>query len=389
MSKAARLGYPLDVLRPNRSVLVLLSILTVIMVGWVLHVAASILQPLVIALLLASMLQPVVVRLARWKIPPALTVVALVASLFVGLAQAGILLQANIVQFLGDTDETTYQERIDPVLDKQEELSGEFDWPSLVDDLGRRMDDSSMPEPVRNLLLDSLRDLDLSGVARGIFDGGLGFTRALVLVMIYMIFIFAEQKIFRRKILSIAGDRQEEAARVLDTIGRGIQKYLSVKTAVSLMTGSLCYFVLVMLQIPYALLFGLLTFLLNYIPTFGSIIAAIFPTITALALEESWNKAFLVLAAYLSINLTLGSILEPKVLGRELNLSPLVIIVSVVVWAGIWGVVGAFLAVPLTSAIQIVLLSSERTRPVALLLGSGPPPEKKKQAAEAAAANKN
>ncbi|MGB0952865.1 MAG: AI-2E family transporter [Planctomycetota bacterium] len=374
-------------MRPNRSVLILLSILTIIMVGWVLHVAASILQPLVIALLLASMLQPVVVRLARWKIPPALTVVALVASLFVGLAQAGILLQANIVQFLGDTEETTYQESIDPVTENQEELSGDFDWPSLVDDLGTRMEGSSMPEPVQNLLLESLRDLDLSGVARGIFDGGLGFTRALVLVMIYMIFIFAEQKIFRRKILSIAGDRQDEAARVLDTIGRGIQKYLSVKTAVSLMTGSLCYFMLVMLQIPYALLFGLLTFLLNYIPTFGSIIAAIFPTITALALEESWNKAFIVLAAYLSINLTLGSFLEPKVLGRELNLSPLVIIVSVVVWAGIWGVVGAFLAVPLTSAIQIVLLSSERTRPVALLLGSGPPPEKKKAAVAAEAAS--
>lgn len=367
--------------------LILLSILTIIMVGWVLHVAASILQPLVIALLLASMLQPVVVRLARWKIPPALTVIALVASLFIGLAQAGILLQANIVQFLGDAEQTTtYQESIDPVTENQEELSGEFDWPSLVDDLGTRMQGSSMPEPVQNLLLESLRDLDLSGVARGIFDGGLGFTRALVLVMIYMIFIFAEQKIFRRKILSIAGERQDEAARVLDTIGRGIQKYLSVKTAVSLMTGSLCYFMLVMLQIPYALLFGLLTFLLNYIPTFGSIIAAIFPTITALALEESWNKAFIVLAAYLSINLTLGSFLEPKVLGRELNLSPLVIIVSVVVWAGIWGVVGAFLAVPLTSAIQIVLLSSERTRPVAVLLGSGPPSEKKKAAAAAAAA---
>ncbi len=360
-------------LRPNRSVLILLSILTTIVVGWVLHVGASILQPLVIALLLASMLQPVVVRLARWKIPPALTVVALVATLFIGLAQAGLLLQANIVRFLGDKTQTTYQQRVDPVLDKQEGLSEEYDWPSLVDDLGVRMEHSSMPDPVRKLLLQSLRDLDLAGVARGIFDGGLGFTRALVLVMIYMIFIFAEQKIFRRKILAIAGDRQEEAARVLDTIGRGIQKYLSVKTAVSLMTGSLCYFVLVMLQIPYALLFGLLTFLLNYIPTFGSIIAAIFPTIMALAVETSWNKALFVLAAYLGINLALGSYLEPKVLGRELNLSPLVIIVSVVVWAGIWGVVGAFLAVPLTSAIQIVLLSSERTRPVALLLGSGPP----------------
>lgn len=348
------------------------------MVGWVLHVGASILQPLVIALLLASMLQPVVVRLARWKIPPALTVIALVATLFSGLIQAGSLLQANIVQFLGDTTQTTFQDGIDPVNRNQEELSQDFDWPSVVEGLGVRMENSSMPEAMRRLLVESLHELDLAGVARGIFDGGLGFTRALILVMIYMIFIFAEQKIFRRKILAIAGDGQEDAARVLDSIGRGIQKYLSVKTAVSLITGSACYFLLVMLQIPYALLFGLLTFLLNFIPTFGSIIAAIFPTITALAVESSWNKALFVLVAYLGVNLTLGSYLEPKVLGRELNLSPLVIIVSVVVWAGIWGVVGAFLAVPLTSAIQIILLSNERTKPVAILLGSGPPPDKKK-----------
>ena len=351
------------------------------MVGWVLHVASSILQPLVIALLLASMLQPVVVRLARWKIPPALTVIALVATLFVGLVQAGSLLQANIVQFLGDTSQTTYhQEGIDPVNQNQEELSQDFDWPSVVEGLGVRMENSSMPLAMRRLLVESLHEMDLAGVARGIFDGGLGFTRALILVMIYMIFIFAEQKIFRRKILAIAGERQDDAARVLDSIGRGIQKYLSVKTAVSLMTGSMCYFMLVMLQIPYALLFGLLTFLLNFIPTFGSIIAAIFPTITALAVESSWNKALFVLVAYLGVNLTLGSYLEPKVLGRELNLSPLVIIVSVVVWAGIWGVVGAFLAVPLTSAIQIILLSNERTKPVAVLLGSGPPPDKPKEA---------
>jgi predicted PurR-regulated permease PerM len=148
----------------------------------------------------------------------------------------------------------------------------------------------------------------------------------------------------------------------------------------------LCYFVLVVLEVPYALLFGLLTFMLNYIPTFGSIIAAIFPTVTMLAYEGSWEKALIVLAAYLAVNLTLGSFLEPRILGRELNLSPLVIIVSVVVWAGIWGVVGAFLAVPLTSAIQIVLLSSERTRPVAVMLSIGPPPERKEPEDEPARA---
>lgn len=364
-------------LRPNRSVLVLLSILTTILVGWVLHVGAGILQPLVIALLLASMLQPVVVRLGRWHIPPALTVVALVAILFMGLVQTGLVLQANIAQFLGESAPNSV-DLIDPVLDTQEELSSGFDWPQLVENLEGRLHDSAMPKAVQELFIDSLRELDLAGVARGLIDGGLGFTRSLILIMIYMIFIFAEQKVFRRKILALAEDRQEEAKEALDNIGRGIQRYLGVKTAVSLMTGSLCYFVLVMLQIPYALLFGILTFFLNYIPTFGSIIAAIFPTVTALAVEASWNKAVMVLFSYLAINITLGSVLEPKILGRELNLSPLVIIISVVVWAGIWGVVGAFLAVPVTSAIQIVLLSSPRTRPVALLLSIGPPPDKKK-----------
>lgn len=366
---------------PNRSVLILLSILTTIMVGWVLHVGASILQPLVIAFLLASMLQPVVVRLSRWHIPPAITVIALVVTLFVGLAQAGILLENNISQFLGQAREDGAQVEAPveaPVQDAAEQRPEDsFNWPLVVAGLEKRMEASSMPNAARNLITSSLHNLDLEGLARGILGGGLGFSRALILVMIYMIFIFAEQKVFRRKILSIAGPKHEEARRVLDNIGRGIQKYLGVKTAVSLITGSLCYLVLIMLGVPYALLFGLLTFMLNYIPTFGSIIAAIFPTVTMLAFEGSWEKALIVLAAYLAVNLSLGSFLEPRILGRELNLSPLVIIVSVVVWAGIWGVVGAFLAVPLTSAIQIMLLSSERTRPVAVLLSIGPPPERK------------
>ncbi|MHC4838629.1 MAG: AI-2E family transporter [Planctomycetota bacterium] len=360
--------------RPNRSVVVLLSILTVILVGWVLHVGAAIIQPLVIALLLTVMLQPLVARMARLHIPPWLTVLALVAGLFIGLVQVGLVLQANVAQFLGETVAAD-PELIDPVLETQEELSSGFDWPKLVDGLEVRLQDSAMPQEVQDLFVESMRELDLAGVVRGVIDGGLGFTSSLMLIMIYMMFIFAESTIFKRKILSLSEDR-EETQNILENIGKGIQRYLGVKTAVSLMTGSLCYFVLVMLQIPYALLFGLLTFLLNYIPTFGSIIAAIFPTVTALAVEASWSKAVMVIFCYLSVNITLGSVLEPRILGRELNLSPLVIIISVVVWAGLWGVVGAFLAVPITSAIQIVMLNSPRLRPVAILLSIGPPKER-------------
>ena len=333
----------------NRTFVALLAIITTILVGWVLHVGASILQPLVIAFLLASMLQPVIVRLARLKIPPTIAVVFLVAMIGLGLAQGGLMLQSSIEDFFTNSGAET-----------------------LVDGVHDQLVKSSIPERVQNLIVDSLKKSDLQGVASGLIGGGVGFAKGLMLIMIYMSFIFAEQKIFRRKILSIAGEREAEASQMLEKMARGIQRYLSVKTAVSLLTGSLCYVVLISLDVPYALLFSLLTFLLNFIPTFGSIIAGFFPTITALGSGAPWSTALIVMGAYLVINLTLGSYIEPKILGRELNLSPLVVVVSVVVWAGIWGVVGAFLAVPLTSAIQIMLLSSDRTRPVAILLSIGP-----------------
>lgn len=359
----------------NRALTILLGVLTTIMVGWALHASASILQPLVIALLLASMLQPVVRQLARWKIPPILTVMLIVGLLFFGLARVGLLVQANLVAFVGAEATGPTPEKLDPFSENQPELSRGFDWERVQRKIGERMHRSDTPKPLTEYVLSSLRELDLKGLATGLIGSGFGFTQSLLLVLIYMVFIFAEQAVFRRKILSIAGDRQDDAAQVLDTIARGIQRYLGVKTIVSLATGSVCYAILVALEIPYALLFGFLTFLLNYIPTFGSIIAGTLPTITALAVESSWSKAVIVMVTYLAVNLTLGSFLEPKILGRELNLSPLVIIISVVVWAGLWGVVGTFLAVPLTATLQIVLASQENTRPIAVMLSSGPPRE--------------
>ncbi len=484
----------------SRAVVFMLGTLTTILVGWVLHVGAGILQPLVIALLLASMLQPVVRSLARWKIPPAFTVIFLTTLLFGGMFQLGILLQSGITSFLGDpkapritvpvggsngrtqsvppavvvvqparpqlelpgggelnqsgdseTDpngvdsesqsaqkaegaqtesgsdqlagmdsaedseaseqpaldsedgETLTGEELanatgteqgdseaedssasesdegvlDRVLGEQEQLGRDVGgWDGVVERINERMRSStSLPTEVVEYVTETLRETQLKDFAAGVIGSGFDFTKGGLLVFIYMLFIFAEQAVFRRKILAIAGSKQADTARVLDTIARGIQRYLGVKTVTSIATGALCYAVLVSLQIPYALLFGFLTFLLNYIPTFGSIMAGSLPTITALAVDPHWGKAAIVVVTYLAVNLTLGSFIEPKILGRELNLSPLVIIVSVVVWAGLWGVVGTFLAVPLTAAIQIILASQENTRPIAVMLSSGPPKE--------------
>ncbi len=384
----------------NRALTLLLGIIATILVGWVVHTGGAILKPLVIALLLASMLQPIVIGLARRGIPPPLTIILIVWLLFLGIVQVGLLFNRNVQLFLDSGQpvenaaviEQTPENSLDPVAGRldsegtsQDDITRELgDWENIVDKIEARLTKSEMAEGVVRYAAQALHELPVDRLAGDLAIGGFGFVANVVLVLIYMVFIFAEQAVFRRKILSIAGDRRDDAERVLNTIGRGIQRYLGVKTVVSLLTGALCYLMMVAIEIPYALFFAFLTFMFNYIPTFGSIIAGLLPTMAALAVEASWSKAAIVMSTYLAVNLTLGSFIEPRILGRELNLSPLVVVVSVVVWAGLWGVVGGFLAVPLTASLQICLASQDSTRPLAVMLGGGPPREKKRTKEEPA-----
>ena len=343
----------------QRSIVYLLGLIATILVGWVLHVGAPILLPLVIAFLLAGMIAPIVRRMARYRVPPLVTVAAVLGLLFVGTAELGFMVRDNLAQFVGLEA---------PAVG---EAGQKLDWAGIIDSLKRTFSESNMPEPLSRLLVDSLRQVDAEAMAQAGVAVGIGFTRDLVVVLIYMVFIFAEARLFQRKILLMAGERRAEARKVLEHV----ERYLLVKTLISFLTGFLCYLLLITLKVPYAPLLGLVTFLLNFIPTFGSIIAGLLAILVALASGDTWNAAAWTAAGYLTVNMVLGNYLDPKILGKELNLSPLVIVVSVVVWAGIWGVAGAFLAVPITSALQIILLSDDRTRPIAILLSGSPPKE--------------
>lgn len=373
----------------NRAFILLVGIIATILVGWVLHVGAAILQPLVIALLLASLLSPLVTGLARLKIPPALTVIAIAASLLYGAVRVGFLIQANIQAFLRSNPSRTMpgppipgaQAPPDEAVFAADAPERGIDLSFILENIEERLRESErLPEPVVTGIIDWIGRIDVGELARNVAEDSLGFVRSLFLVILYMVFIFAEQAVFKSKILSVAGERKQDAAKVLDTLSRGIQRYLGVKTIASIATGAICYLALVLLEVPYAMLFGILTVLLNYIPTFGSIIAAFPPMATAFAVEDGGLTLLAVVGLiYISVNTLIGSYLEPKVLGRELNLSPLVIIVAVVIWGGLWGVVGAFLAVPIMATVQIVLYSMYTTRPLAVLLSSGPPRDERKR----------
>ncbi len=332
----------------TRALTTLVGVVATILVGWVLTEAAHILQPLVIAILLCSILQPVVRALEKVRIPWWVTVVALVALLVTGLVQGGMILYDEVDSFLKD----------------QDGLVG------LKASLEERATNARIP----NTVIDAVKGIDLRTQILEVAGSVNAFIRGVFLVVIYMLFIFGEQAIFRRKIVAVAEARFDNASELLSTMGQGIQRYLGIKMVTSLATGVLLYTLMQWLGLPYALLFGFITFLLNFIPTFGSIAASVPPIAVALGtFDETLTPAISIAIGYLVVNICVGSLIEPRLLGRELNLSPLVVLLSVVVWAGMWGVPGMFLSVPLTATAQIVLSKLDSTRPLALLLSNGPP----------------
>ncbi|GJM20930.1 MAG: AI-2E family transporter [Planctomycetota bacterium] len=331
----------------------LTGIVATVLVGWVLIQGAHILQPLVIAMLLCSVLTPVVRILARFGIPSWATVVLLLLALVAGVERSATPLFVEVRAFWqGGGFEQTRDALI-----------------------ARAQDDWNVPSGWTDALRTWKPDQELLGLA----PTANAFLRGLFLVTIYMIFIFAEAQVFRRKILAVAEKRARDTEAVINSITFGIQRYLGVKTVTSLATGVLCFTVLQILGLPYALLFGFLTFLLNFIPTFGSFAAAVPPIATALVTRDGLTDAIIVGITYFAVNITIGGILEPRLLGRELNLSPLVVLVSVVVWAALWGVPGMFLAVPLTATAQIVMNNMDSTRSVAILLSNGPPAPRRRR----------
>ena len=154
----------------------------------------------------------------------------------------------------------------------------------------------------------------------------------------------------------------------VQSVTDNINKYITIKTWISLITGLLATILLYIIGVDYPILWGVLAFLLNYIPTIGSIIALIPPAMLAF-IQFGIGDTIFVVAGYLVINTVMGNILEPKFMGQGLGLSALVVFLSLIFWGWVLGPVGMLLSVPLTITIKIALDSSEETRWIAVLLG--------------------
>lgn len=214
--------------------------------------------------------------------------------------------------------------------------------------------------------------VDLPGLVTSLGAGLTGLLGQAGIVLVYVGFLLVEQGRFEKKLAALFPDttKRRRMERLFVRISERTRTYIAVKTVVSILTGAISYIVLRLLEVDFAAFWGLVIFLLNFIPTVGSILGVIFPALLTLMQFDTLTPFLIVTLGLGATQFVIGNIVEPQLMGQSLNLSPLVIILALFVWGAMWGVMGLFLGVPLTVVLVIVLAHFQRTRWVAILLST-------------------
>ncbi|MDR2727881.1 MAG: AI-2E family transporter [Chitinispirillales bacterium] len=207
-------------------------------------------------------------------------------------------------------------------------------------------------------------------------------------VLLYLLFIFLEQRSFGRKLIELIPNtgRQNKVNEIIRRIDLDVRTYLGIKTVASVFTALLSYLIFLSIGLDFAGFWAFLIFLFNYIPTIGSIVATVLPSLMALVQYEGFGPFFIILIGVSIVQLIISSVLEPRFMGDRLNVSPLVIVISLALWNKIWGIPGMILCIPITSIGMIIFSHFPQTRMLAVALSrngklsesafeSAPPPE--------------
>jgi len=215
-----------------------------------------------------------------------------------------------------------------------------------------------------------VEDFDFAGILSSIFSALTSVFSDAFMIILYLVFILLEEPIFPGKLKAMFKDPEklEHTQMMLGKIDKSINNYLAIKTLTSLLTGTLSFFVLLFIGVDAPFFWAFLIFILNYIPTIGSLIATFFPTIFAMLQFGDFTHPVLVLTIVGSIQLIIGSILEPRIMGNTLNMSTLVVFLSLAAWGAIWGVVGMLLSALIMAILILIMAEIPGTRAIAILL---------------------
>lgn len=214
--------------------------------------------------------------------------------------------------------------------------------------------------------------INFGTIAGSIVSAVTGIAGDIGIIVVYVIFLMIEQLTFDKKLNALIKDpeRRGRARQVLDQVAADIQLYIRIKFLLAIITAALCYAIMRAVDLRFAEVWGILIFFMAWIPTVGPIIGLVFPLVFSIVQFTSVGPVLVVFFGVFITQASIANIIEPKLMGSSLNLSPLVVIFSLVVWGTIWGVTGMFLCVPIMVILMIVFANFPQTRPIAVFLSS-------------------
>lgn len=337
----------------------LMGIIAFAVVLFLLVQAKFILISLAIAIILFSLTSDAINSIARMKVGSLRVTNWVASTVAVFLIASGLLTLAGLVISQVNTVLTTTLAYTD---DAQRAIARMFAW---------------MGDDVERSVLQTVRTIEISSYLRTAAGQAGTILSQSVLIILFVGFLFAERVWFNTKLENLMEDKAQ-AARVSAIIGsiiRRVNRYLLVKTLVSVVTGAVVFAIMKVFNLQFAVAMGLLTFVLNFIPSVGSIIATLIVTLVAYIQVTEPSTAILIFVLTGLAQFILGSVIDPILMGKTLRLSAFGIIISLAFWGAVWGIPGMFLAVPFMVAVMIVCSHIPSARPVAVLLSREGLPE--------------
>jgi predicted PurR-regulated permease PerM len=333
---------------PNKTaqVLILLASFVIIVAG--MKAAESLMVPFLLAAFITIITSPPFIWLQKKKVPKGLALLLIILLFLFLIFLIGVLIGTSITDFSSDLP--LYEAKI------KSQTEGLINW--LVANNFVKSDFELLkainPSSILQIVGNTLNQIS------GLFADGF-------LILFTVIFMLLEITSLPKKLVKVF-IKPDESMKLVNTLYRKINKYIGIKTLLGLSTGILVYFFLLIVGVDYPLLWAVLAFILYFIPTIGSMIALIPPVLLTI-IQLGFVPAFIVLIGFIVINTIIGNMLEPKFMGRGLELSTLVVFMCLIFWGWVLGPIGMLLSVPLTITIKIALESSEETRWLAVMLG--------------------
>ncbi|MBR2282258.1 MAG: AI-2E family transporter [Spirochaetales bacterium] len=352
-----------------RSIKVLLIIMLILAILGISKVASTVTTRILLSVFIFLLVLPLVTALEKAKVPAALaTVIAVLVMIVVVLF---------FVWFVFFTVDLLIQ-KVPAYSDRINDLDG------LLTGIASRW--IEIPE---NTSFFSTLNIDWVGgvimpVLRQVSSSAISIVSNVVIIILMTVFLLGERHMIVPKFLNFVEDEENETlysdndrgkgkvSTVWDRIVRQVSRYISIKVFVSVITGILFYLIAIVIKLDFALLWGVMAIIMNFIPTIGSILITVLMILMSLIqFAPSLGPIIFVAVSTILVQNIIGNFLDPKLSGNSLNLSPFIILVALAIFGFLWGIVGMFLAVPLLSVVQIICANVDYTRPVAMLISSG------------------